>query len=78
MEKLIEKMSKIPHDKLLHSFYGMLIWILASSFDMYIGICVVVGVAVIREVLNKKFDVMDIIWTIALPSILFVQRVVLC
>ena len=35
---LLKEMAKIPHDKLLHSFYGTLIYLPISYVDSYIAL----------------------------------------
>ena len=70
---MFEKMSKIPHDKLLHSFYGMVVYILGCIVDPMIGLWLVFIAAIGKEVVDyPRFDWVDILATVTLPICAFV------
>ena len=70
---MFEKMSKIPHDKLLHSFYGMVVYILGCIVDPMIGLWLVFIAAIGKEVVDyPRFDLVDILATIMLPVCTFI------
>ena len=70
---MFEKMSKIPHDKLLHSFYGMVVYILGCIVDPMIGLWLVSIAAISKEVIDyPRFDWVDILATITLPVCTFI------
>lgn len=70
----------IDKDKLLHSFYGTLIYALVSVFSAYIALCVVLLVAVGKEVYDYKdygkFDIVDLVYTITIPCFLTIVEIV--
>lgn len=75
MEKIIKIMSSIEHDKLLHSFYGTLIFALMLLItNSNIAMVVVIVIAICKEVYDELiyggFDWNDIIATILIPTIL--------
>ena len=78
MGKLIQLMSDIPKDKLLHSFYGVLIYLVAALVSPMFGIIAVVIVAVAKEVYDEikygGFDWVDIVATVAVPMVLFLKE----
>lgn len=70
-------MNSIPKDKLLHSFYGTLIYSTTSMIDPSIAIATVIIIAISKEIydnLSNKGtpELMDIVATIAIPLILFI------
>ena len=75
---LLKEMAKIPHDKLLHSFYGTVIYLLLSLFSPIVAILTVIFVAIAKEVYDevkyKSFDLKDIIATILIPMLLFTKE----
>lgn len=78
MDILFKKLALIPKDKLLHSFYGTVIYLLLSLFSPIVGIIFVIIVAIAKEVYDeikyKSFDFVDIIATIAIPMLLFTKE----
>ncbi len=68
-------LSKIPKDKLLHSFYGTLIYLPISYVDSSIALGVVAVVALSKEILDEKdyggFDLVDIIATMLIPTLIY-------
>lgn len=76
---LLKEMAKIPHDKLLHGFYGTVIYLLLSLFSPIVAILTVIFVAIAKEVYDEivysGFDWKDIIATIAIPMLLFIKEV---
>ena len=68
-------LSKIPHDKLLHSFYGTLIYLPISYVDSSIALGVVAVVALSKEIWDEKdyggFDLADIIATMLIPTLIY-------
>ena len=70
---MLDKMSSIPHDKLLHSFYGMVVYILGCIVDPMIGLWLVFIAAIGKEVVDyPRFDWVDILATVTLPICAFV------
>ena len=67
--KVQEFLSLIPKDKLLHYFYGsILAFIFALMFEIFVVILLVLLISMIKELLDDKFSITDIIYTI-LPAI---------
>ena len=77
---MLEFLANIGKDKLLHSFYGALIYALVSVFSVYIALCVVVLVAVGKEVYDYKdygkFDIKDVMFTVMIPILLVLVELV--
>ena len=71
-------MADIPKDKLLHSFYGVLIYLVAALVSPMFGIIAVVVIAVAKEAYDEirygGFDWKDIIATVAVPMVLFLKE----
>lgn len=78
MDTFFKKLALIPNDKLLHSFYGTVIYLLLSLFSPIVAILAVVFVAIAKEVYDevkyKSFDIIDIIATILIPILLFAKE----
>ena len=78
MSKVLNYLASIPHDKLLHSFYGVLIYVVASLVNPIFGIIAVVVIAVAKEAYDEirygGFDWKDIIATVAVPMVLFLKE----
>ena len=74
-------LSKIPKDKLLHSFYGTLTYIIISFFSHDVAMISVIALAVSKEVWDEKkyggFDLKDIIATTVIPLLLYIQNIAL-
>jgi hypothetical protein len=75
MKELIDKLSKIKHDKLLHFFYGTVIsFIGIIIFGLY-GLWLTVIIGAWKEwIYDKKYgtpDIWDFAWTI-LPAIMLI------
>jgi len=67
--KIQEFLYLIPKDKLLHYFYGsILTFIFATFFEIFVVILFVLTISIIKELLDEKFSISDIIYTI-LPAI---------
>lgn len=69
-------LTNIPKDKLLHSFYGTLIFTMCLYFlSIEYSYLVVLVVGILKECYDYydygKFDVLDIIATIAIPSLMW-------
>lgn len=79
MDKVIYWMSRIPNDKLLHSFYGVLIYISMSLINLELALWAVVIIAMVKEFYDEymygKFDYVDILYTIVIPCILYLKEV---
>ena len=77
---LFKEIAKIPHDKLLHSFYGTLIYAVVSVFNPILAIIVTLIVAVSKEVMDeikyKGFDWKDIIATICIPTVFLIRDLI--
>lgn len=71
-------MADIPKDKLLHSFYGVLIYLVAALVSPVFGVIAVVVIAIAKEVSDEirygGFDWKDIIATVAVPMVLFLKE----
>ena len=78
MGKLIQLMADIPKDKLLHSFYGVLIYLVAALVSPVFGVIAVVVIAIAKEVYDEikygGFDWVDIVATVAIPMVLFLRE----
>ena len=74
-------LSKIPKDKLLHSFYGTLTYIIVSCFSNDVAMLSVIVLAVSKEVYDERkyggFDWKDIVATIIIPILLYIQNIAL-
>lgn len=79
MDTFFKKLALIPNDKLLHSFYGTLIYALLSFVNPIVAILTVIFVAIVKEIYDEivygGFDWKDIIATIAIPMLLFAKEV---
>jgi len=75
MKKIIEKLTEIKHDKLLHFFYGTIISFIGVGIFGLWGLLLTVIIGAWKElVYDKKHgtpDIWDFVWTI-LPAIMFV------
>ena len=71
-------MADIPKDKLLHNFYGVLIYLVAALVSPMFGIIAVVVIAVAKEVCDEikygGFDWVDIVATVVVPMVLFLKE----
>lgn len=78
MGKLIQLIADIPKDKLLHNFYGVLIYLVAALVSPVFGIIAVVVIAIAKEVYDEiKYggvDWVDIVATVAIPMVLFLRE----
>ena len=76
MVSFFKKLSSIPNDKVLHSFYGTLVYAVVSLIDCTLALCVTLLVAVSKEMydfrLNGKFSFADIVATVGLALVLWV------
>jgi hypothetical protein len=75
MKKIIDKLTDIKHDKLLHFFYGTIISFIGVGIFGLWGLLLTVIIGAWKElVYDKKHgtpDIWDFLWTI-LPAIMFV------
>ena len=78
MDKLVELMADISKDKLLHSFYGVLIYLVAALVSPMFGILAVIVAAIAKEVYDEiKYggsDWVDIAATVGIPTVLFLRE----
>lgn len=78
MDIFFKNLALIPKDKLLHSFYGTVIYLLLSLFSPIVAILTVIFVAIAKEVYDEivysGFDWKDIIATISIPMLLFTKE----
>jgi len=75
MKKIIDKLTAIKHDKLLHFFYGTVIsFIGVSAFGLH-GLWLTVIIGAWKELIYDKQhgtpDIWDFVWTM-FPAIMFV------
>ena len=80
MVSFFKRLSNIPTDKLLHSFYGTLVYALVSLIDCTLALWVTLLVAVGKEVydfkVNGRFSFVDIIATVGLTLVLWVGSII--
>lgn len=69
MTELINILSNIPKDCLLHFFYGVIIYRLAK-FTMFSPVTILVLFAFSKEFYDSTFSPVDILWTL-LPVLIF-------
>ena len=78
MSKVLNYLASIPNDKLLHIFYGVLIYLVAALISPVFGVIAVVVIAIAKEVYDEivygGFDWKDIIATILIPMMLFIKE----
>lgn len=79
MDILFKKLALIPKDKLLHSFYGTLVYAIVALVDVTLAFGVTVLVAISKEVydfrVNGEFSLTDIGATIVLALVLWVGSI---
>jgi len=79
MVSIFDKLGSMPKDKLLHSFYGTLVYAVIALVDVTLAFGVTVLVAVSKEVYDFKvkgeFSLMDIGATIGLALVLWVGSI---
>lgn len=77
IDKIIGFMILVPEDKLRHSFWGTLIYLVLTLFIEEILSLALIGlIAVSREWTNKTgFSIMDIVYTIMFPILIFAIKV---
>ena len=79
MSKILSYLASIPHDKLLHSFYGTLIYLPISYVDSSIALGVVAIVSFSKEMYDEKdyggFDWKDIVVTMFIPTLIYIKDV---
>lgn len=77
---MLEFLTNIDKDKLLHSFYGTLIYALVSVFNVYIALGIVILVAAGKEVYDYKdygkFDIKDAMFTVMIPALLVLVELI--
>ena len=72
MEEIIRKISLLPKDKLLHSFYGTLLFIVIGCISLELALLFVLVVAILREILNDSgFSILDILATVFIPILIY-------
>lgn len=75
IKRILDFLSKIPNDKLLHSFYGTLVFVVSYYiFYIEIALAIVIVVAFVKEVLDiwlSKFCYKDFIYTIIFPCLIY-------
>ena len=79
MDKIFKKLAQIPHDKLLHSFYGTLIYVVLSFIvSIEISLALVFFVAIVKEIYDEVeyggLNYGDIAMTVLIPTILFIKE----
>lgn len=81
INKLLGVLSSIPNDKLLHNFYGSLIFVLLLAvLPVLHAFYVVCTIAVLKEIFDqykyKGFDYKDIIATIFIPFLFVINFII--
>lgn len=75
VDKIISIMVKIPYDKLSHSFYGTLTYVLVSVYSPLLAIAATILSALAKELYDEYkyggFDILDIMATIFFPVLLY-------
>ena len=75
MKKIIDKLTAIKHDKLLHFFYGTVISFIGVGIFGLWGLTLTALVGAWKELVYDKQhgtpDIWDFVWTI-LPAIMFI------
>ena len=78
MNKVFGYLANLPHDKLLHSFYGTIVYLLTALINPLFGIICVVLIAVAKELYDEfiygGFDWVDIVATLGIPMALFLKE----
>ena len=79
MDQIFKKLAQIPHDKLLHSFYGTLIYVgLSFVVPIEISLALVFCVAIVKEIYDEVeyggLNYGDIAMTVLIPTILFIKE----
>ena len=78
LEQLLKNLSNIEKDKLLHSFWGTLIFVMIP-YSSYIALCVVFIIAIFKEIYDEYkyqgYDWEDIAYTVFIPIILFLKEI---
>jgi len=71
MKKIIDKLTEIKHDKLLHFFYGTIISFIGVGIFGLHGLWFTVAIAAWKELIyDKQYgtpDIWDFVWTIITP-----------
>lgn len=79
MKQIFKTLSSIKKDKLLHSFYGCLLYALVP-YSPIISLSIVFAIAVIKEIIDEYeyggFDLADIFYTIVIPIFLTIKGIV--
>lgn len=79
MDTFFKKLALIPNDKLLHSFYGTLVYAIIALVDVTLAFGITVLVAISKEVydfrVKGEFSLMDMGATIGLALVLWVGSI---
>lgn len=74
---MIKRLASIPKDKLLHSFYGTLLYALLSVISPVFALWCVISAAIAREVWNESgFDLLDIGATVTVATLLYIGVII--
>lgn len=78
VKRILKVLSNIPNDKLLHSFYGTLVYLALSTINPVFGLFCVLFLAFAKEVYDELdyggFDSFDILATILVPFLFFIKE----
>ena len=81
MKKIFIALGNIPKDKLLHSFYGALIYIVISLYSNDVAFGVVVTIAALKEYMDSRgygnVEPKDFLATILIPVLLYAKYILL-
>lgn len=71
-------MATVPKDKLLHSFYGTLIYTIIAFFNAETALISVLLCAIGKEAYDQYqysgFDIYDIGFTVVIPALLYLSH----
>lgn len=90
IEKILNKLNLIPHDKALHGYLGLVayeivffisnIWLI-DFISALIACTIIIILAISKEIYdlvhkeNHTSDMMDIVWTIAIPVLITFKEI---
>jgi len=77
---MLSRLANIPHDKLLHSWYGTLIYlVLTLLVPSFVALLIVIAIAISKEIYDSfhsklhTAETLDAVYTIFIPFIIHVR-----